>query len=274
MRLRARFKLLLLLLPLVGPLGCQALEPHDAPDDAGPVEGGAEGLGSGGGSAGADAGSEAAVLPVADAGCPEGHMDPAPDAGAAVEAATSAETGGGDDGGGGQDAGGDVIDAGGADACTVQATTTVSLQGNADANDTEPTATWDPQDPSATSNFSASEDVYDSLGGPHTVTLYFVKEGYGLWYYHALANGSEVTGGTPGQNVEFAAGVLTFDTSAALMTDTASDGPLTFDGAAPQTITFDLGTPISEGGSGLDGLTDYAMNGGVSGLSQDGRICW
>jgi flagellar hook protein FlgE len=152
------------------------------------------------------------------------------------------------------------------------ATTTVNVTANLNANDTPPVAAWDPQNPSTTSNFSTSINVYDSLGDAHQASVYFVNNGAGQWTYHALANGSEVAGGVAGQNVEIATGTLAFTSTGALNTVTpTAGGTVSFNNAtANQAIAFNFGTPISAGGKGLDGTTDFAATDSVASQSQDG----
>jgi hypothetical protein len=60
--------------------------------------------------------------------------------------------------------------------------------------------------------------VYDSLGTGHTVDVYFRKTADNAWEYHAIADGSEITGGTAGTNVELGTGAFTFTTDGALST--------------------------------------------------------
>jgi flagellar hook protein FlgE len=151
-------------------------------------------------------------------------------------------------------------------------TTTLTVAANLNSSDTPPTAAWDPQNPSSTSNFSTSMQVYDSLGDAHTVNIYFQNDGNGQWTYHALANGSEVQGGTAGQNTEIATGTLDFNTNGSLQSNTVtSGGSVSFNGATPnQALTFSFGTPVASGGTGLDGITQFGSSDAVSAQSQDG----
>lgn len=152
------------------------------------------------------------------------------------------------------------------------ATENMSITANLDSSATTPTAPWDAQDPSNTSNFSSSMTVYDSLGNAHSLDVYFRKTGANTWDYHVLASGDEVTPPAPGTNVEVGAGSLTFNTSGALDTVTATTPvSVDFTGAtAGQAITLDFGNPISGGGTGLDGTTQFASPSNVSAQSQDG----
>jgi flagellar hook protein FlgE len=154
-----------------------------------------------------------------------------------------------------------------------KATSNVKILANLDAQATSPTAPWDPLAPSTTSNLATSMTVYDSLGNGHAVDVYFRKTAAGAWDYHALAKGSEISGGPPTGNVEIAAGTLNFDPSGALQTtaSTAGGGTVSFDGAtAAQPLTFDFGTPTSAGGKGLNGLTQYGSPSTIGAQSQDG----
>jgi flagellar hook protein FlgE len=160
------------------------------------------------------------------------------------------------------------------------ATTSMSITANLDSNAAilDPTtAPWDAQNPSATSNFSTSMSVFDSLGNAHTVDVYFRKTAAGAWDYHMLAKTSEITPPTTG-NTEIGTGSMTFTTAGAL--DVLNPNPptaaVTFAGAAAQTITGDFGSPITfaapatVAGSGLDGITQFAGASNVSSQQQDG----
>ncbi|MFO0611654.1 MAG: flagellar hook protein FlgE [Polyangiaceae bacterium] len=151
-------------------------------------------------------------------------------------------------------------------------TANFSLDANLDSNAVTPALPWDAQNPVATSNFSTSTTMYDSLGNAHSVDVYFNKTGNGTWDYHALVDGAEVTGGTPGQNTEILSGSLVFDTNGALQSNSVTaGGTVDFVGATPaQAIAFDLGTPAASGGTGLDGITQYGSASNVSEQSQDG----
>jgi flagellar hook protein FlgE len=150
------------------------------------------------------------------------------------------------------------------------ATTTMNITANLDANSTPPALPFDAQNPAATSNFSTSLTAYDSLGNSHVVNVYFQNTGAGSWTYHMLANGSEVTGGTPGQNSDIGTGTLTFNTAGALASVTPTGGAVTFNGAAAQNIGVNFGTSIAAGGTGLNGTTQFGSPSDVTSQSQDG----
>lgn len=150
-------------------------------------------------------------------------------------------------------------------------TTKLSVTANIDANATVPTLPWDPQNPAATANFSTSITVYDSLGNGHALDIYFRKTAANGWEYHVLAKSSEITGGL-GTYTEVGAGGLTFTTGGALQA-VAVTTPTTanFIGATPgQAIALNFGTSIGAGGTGLDGVSQFASPSNVSSQSQDG----
>src|SRR5882672_311751 len=98
------------------------------------------------------------------------------------------------------------------------ATTSLTVTANLDSNAVVPTLAWDPQNPSATSNFSTSIPVYDSLGNAHTMDVYFRKTAANAYEWHAIVPGADVTGGTVGTNSEIGSGTMTFTTGGALLT--------------------------------------------------------
>ncbi len=151
------------------------------------------------------------------------------------------------------------------------ATTAASLAVNLDAGAAVGPA-WDPLDPGGTSNHSTSLTVYDSLGTAHRVDVYYRAQGGGAWEWHAMVDGGELTGGTPGTPTEIASGTLQFTTAGALDVETAAASSASFAGAtAGQAITFDFGDAITtDGGTGLTGSTQYAAAFDVSAVTQDG----
>ncbi len=144
---------------------------------------------------------------------------------------------------------------------------------NLDAEATVPIEDWDEQDPANTSNFSTSLTVYDSLGSAHTLDIYFRKTGDGLWSWYALASGNEIDGGTPDTNAAVGSGTLDFTvtTNGALNAITADPLVVDFLGATPgQEIALDFGNATGDGGTGLDGITQFAAASSVSSQSQNG----
>jgi flagellar hook protein FlgE len=151
------------------------------------------------------------------------------------------------------------------------ATANVTMAANLDANAPVPPP-WDPADPSGTSSFSSTVTVYDSVGNPHRADVYFRNNGGGAWEWHAMVDGGELTGGTPGTPTEIADGNLTFTTDGALDTETVNASSASFVGATPnQAIAFDFGDAITtDGGTGMAGSTQFAGASNVTAQSQDG----
>jgi flagellar hook protein FlgE len=155
-----------------------------------------------------------------------------------------------------------------------RATTTAGLVGNLRADDAVRTTAFDTATPSfanafAASNFSTSVQVYDSLGGAHNLSVFFVKSGTtpNSWNVYMGVDAGE-TGGTPGdlQLINGTGGTLNFDTSGAVSgTPTGLSGTVQFSGAAAQTINLDLGAAGSS-----DRMTQTASASGINKQTQDG----
>jgi len=150
-------------------------------------------------------------------------------------------------------------------------TTEIELGANLNAEDTVPAA-WDATNPSDTSNFAHNVTVYDSLGASHELTVYYRKTGPGAWEWHALTDGGELAGGTAGTATEVASGTLAFNTNGALDQETNAPVSINWLDATPgQVINFNFGTSITgEGGTGLDGTTQFANDSAHVKLQQNG----
>jgi flagellar hook protein FlgE len=151
------------------------------------------------------------------------------------------------------------------------ATAVVDVRANLDASSTP--VTFDPADPSGTSSFSTSATVYDSLGAAHQVQIYFSRTAAG-WDWNAMTDGGGVQGGTAGTPVRVATGNMTFDTTGRLtsLDDTSGTAGVAFNplnATAPQALTFNFGTPYP-GGTGLDGITQFAGSSVSTYVGQDG----
>jgi len=140
-------------------------------------------------------------------------------------------------------------------------------------SDDVPVQTFDITDPAGTSSFSNSVVAYDSLGGAHTVTVYYTRNGAQSWEWNAVVDGSEVAGGTPDTPTLIARGTLGFNTDGQLDTETRDTSlpPIDFANATPdQQITFDFGDSITTDGGTGEGTTAFAENFAVNSLDQDG----
>jgi flagellar hook protein FlgE len=153
-----------------------------------------------------------------------------------------------------------------------KATSLIDVTANLDANATPPAADWDPTNPAATSNFSTTVTVYDSLGNAHALDVYFRNTGPGAWDYHAMADGGELSGGTAGQPAEVLGGTLTFGGDGALLdAQVNAGGTADFLNATPgQPLAINFGTPQAAGGTGFGGTTQFGTPSSVAAQGQDG----
>jgi len=144
-----------------------------------------------------------------------------------------------------------------------QETTDITIAAQLDS--TEPVKTWDPNNPGETSSQPAvTTTVYDSLGVPHQVDVFFNKTADNTWEWHAVMDDGEL-GGTAGTNTEVAGGRLTFTTDGELDSETVTTAwTATFPGASAQTVNFDFGDPLSAGGTGTAGSVQYSTPGVLS----------
>jgi flagellar hook protein FlgE len=150
-------------------------------------------------------------------------------------------------------------------------TASATLGVNLDVRATVPALAFDVNNLATSTNTSAPLTVYDSLGNGHQITTYFTKTGDNTWDWHALADGAEIDGGTTGVPFEGASGTLTFNTDGALQTEVVNNSSWNFKGAtAAQEITFDFGGSLDEGGTGLDGSTNFANAFTTNVATQDG----
>jgi flagellar hook protein FlgE len=154
-------------------------------------------------------------------------------------------------------------------------TTEVDLYANLDSQ-AEVVGPFDVTDPVNTSNFTASITVYDSLGTPHQLTVYYTKEagagpgGGNVWEYNVVVDSDD---SATGVDAIATAGTLEFDTEGALF-DHVVTAPPDFDflgnPTQNQTIGFNFGSTITGGGTGVDGTTQFGDNSALVFASQDG----
>ncbi|MFA5072277.1 MAG: flagellar hook protein FlgE [Nitrospirota bacterium] len=118
---------------------------------------------------------------------------------------------------------------------------------------------------SAQYNHSTTMTVYDSQGGAHPVNVYFAKSAANTWTAHYVyTNAAGVYQESASQN-------LTFNTSGALTADNEAAKAFVWGGGvADGSITFNYGTSIGEGGTGLDGTTQFNSDFTVLKLTQNG----
>ncbi len=174
-------------------------------------------------------------------------------------------------------------------------TSLVDVNVNIDPNDTAIPAgnPFDHLDPVNTANFQTGIRTFDSLGNPRNVTIHLRKNDAAAnsWFWYAGANRSDLDmaayGGAFAQGpanaqsqfIAIQSGTLTFDATGVLSLETTAalsiqydhDGDGALDGAAeptPQlwrwadganseTMAFDFGTSLAEGGTGADQTTQF-----------------
>lgn len=152
-----------------------------------------------------------------------------------------------------------------------KATTELKMDLNLDSR-VEPTKTFDPKDPYATSHYSTGVEVYDSQGNKHLVTFFFNKTADRTWEYRGLVDGKEVTGGEPGELAEVARGTLEFTVDGKLNKQTLNNSAFNFTGGAlqDQKIKMNFGDAIADGGKGIDGTKQYGHQSDLITWNQDG----
>jgi flagellar hook protein FlgE len=98
-----------------------------------------------------------------------------------------------------------------------------------------------------TTTFSASAQIFDSLGVPHVATVNYAKTGAGVWTYDITVPGAEITGGTAGTPFSIGTGTVEFDANGRLFqvnggaaADVTITGPAWASGATSTDITWDL----------------------------------
>ncbi len=140
------------------------------------------------------------------------------------------------------------------------ATTSVDLALNLNPNEAVIVDPWDPNDPTATSNYATSVTVYDSLGNAIQAEVYYRKVDENQWEYHVMVDGEQLEGGTPGELTEISSGTLDFDVDGVLVDHV--QGPTTFNpvgAAAGQELELNF-----------DGSTQHAGDSTLRRLRQDG----
>lgn len=130
---------------------------------------------------------------------------------------------------------------------------------------------FDPLNPDRTAHFATGVTIYDSVGTPRVITMYFNKVEEGLWEYHAMGKGEEIVGGEKGKMVEQAKGKLKFDTDGRLMEHSPESSSFNFvGGAKPDSqVLFNFGGEKSKGGDGLQ-ATQYGTESETYKTIQDG----
>ena len=151
-------------------------------------------------------------------------------------------------------------------------TTAVSMSLNLDAEATPLVDAFDPANPKATSNYTTSVTVYDSLGKAHDVEVHFRAQGAGAWEWRATVDGASIEGGASGESTEVAGGSLLFLPDGSLDVESPDATTIDFrDATAGQAIAFDFGDAVStDEGTGRAGITQNAAPSEMRSLEQNG----
>ena len=107
-------------------------------------------------------------------------------------------------------------------------TENINLNTNLDSDSNAIAAGFDPLNPSGSSNYATSIQVFDSLGSTHLMTTYFTKTADQAWDWSTVVDGGEVTGGASGVLEVVGNGNLVFDASGNL---SSIDGNPLYDAA-------------------------------------------
>lgn len=153
----------------------------------------------------------------------------------------------------------------------IPATPTSEVKFSMNLDSREGAKIFDPKNPEKTSNFNTSVTIYDSVGTARLVTLYFNRSAAG-WDYHAMVDGADAVNGKAGEMIEMANGQLKFDPKGMLLEEVPGVNSFNFNkGAiAGQKISFDFGTSIKDGGTGVEATTQFGSKSSVARHSQDG----
>ena len=138
-----------------------------------------------------------------------------------------------------------------------KATTAINAAFNLDARGTVPTKTPFSATDSATFNYSnALGPVFDSLGNPHELGVFFVKTGANAWDVYGAADGTALNGGAP-------ISTMSFDGNGNLLTPTG--GKLTL-----PAMNFGNGSVALNATVDLSGTTQFGNINEIKTLKQDG----
>lgn len=122
--------------------------------------------------------------------------------------------------------------------------------------------------------FNHSVTVYDNIGIPRIVNIFYNKVADNVWEYHALVDAKDAArGGAPGTLIEMAKGELIFNENGLLEEEISRKNSFHFNrgAASDQQIIFDWGESFVEGGNGLNATTQYGSPNSVSRHNQDGH---
>ncbi len=124
--------------------------------------------------------------------------------------------------------------------------------------------------------FTATVEVYDSLGASHVATITYTNTGAGAWDYEVTVPGEDIAGGTAGTPSVIGNGNLSFDgngrldqVNGAAAADVVIAGPAWANGATAGPLTWDLvnanGDPTLSGFAGPSATSSITQNGSPAG---------
>jgi len=146
----------------------------------------------------------------------------------------------------------------------------VTLNANSEIYNFDPTKTLDQNlddivaDPTK-SAYVSDERFYDAQGGARDISVAYVKRSDNVWDYVAYTDGSNVIGGTKGDNTRVGSGTLTFNEDGTLEDVTGGQLAIPWSGGVPAgNITLDFGD--AKGGYVMNDATQMtgALAGNVS----------
>ncbi|MDD0853363.1 flagellar hook protein FlgE [Halobacteriovorax sp. GB3] len=151
-----------------------------------------------------------------------------------------------------------------------KSTSSIKMTYNFDAR--ERPKVFDQNNPDATSNFSRVIEVFDSKGASRHISVYFNKVSETQWQYNAMIDGKDYQGGVAGQKYSGASGTIDFNEKGELLSETSLTNSFNFkDSDNPaQSINFDFGPSLNEGGDGRNATTHYGTKTSVSKMTKDG----
>jgi flagellar hook protein FlgE len=130
---------------------------------------------------------------------------------------------------------------------------------------------------STEADFATSTVIYDSLGIPHDMTVFFEKTGDNDWNWSSIIDGGEIDfgGGVYGEDgyaMEIQSGTMTFDTDGNLsnFTSAATGTAWNFIGASTTSIDFQFGLDSSGTETDAGGIRMAGGTSTVTALDQDG----
>jgi flagellar hook protein FlgE len=156
-----------------------------------------------------------------------------------------------------------------------RASSQVELTTNLDAQDGN--LTWDLDNPTLSSNFATTSEIYDSLGNTHLITTYFNKTGDNAWEYHQTVPAADIdnTSGNPvstdGTMVEVASGTFSFDTQG-LLDEITPDGGAAITPTDPTwpNVTIPAGDLDWNNGADPNQAVEYGMN--ITQFATDSKV--